>query len=327
MNVLNKELAGLSDGANCVDLAQAAVTAAKAKSDEADKAEQDAQKACADADEAPISWVYTLSQMTPAGIGSLDQFHSNPAYIAAVAHKKTACGAVITATEIAKALRIAHQEAIDAATRARHVCQCKAKHAMETALSAAQSSDAERAKSWTKAHHMACVLEGTPAGQCNVPAAPAVSKPDLHGDVANAVCLGYIAKTVQESGLTCPTSCPISEATLTGKVQCINFSTDAVTSDDECDKVNAKKPDAKTKHCPGMQWGQGHCFLSGPQGNQGCYNIHGGCYEEKREGWDGEEQRECFGNGGLSCYPGAISGNTKYQGCYRSGNGCYPHRL
>jgi hypothetical protein len=321
---LNKQLAEMADGSNCVDLGKDGVTAAQASKDAALKAEKDAEQGCNDAKQAPINFEKPLDQLTEGECGT---FFNDAAYLSMKVAKETACKAVATAREATKAAEETLLEANEAAIRARHVCQCKAKHAADNAFKEAQKGDADRASSWAKAHHMACVLDGTPPGQCQVPDVPAVVKGNLHADVANAVCRGYIARTVQESGLTCPNHCPISEATLTGKVQCINFSTDAVTSDDECDKVNAKKPDAKTKHCPGMQWGQGHCFLSGPQGNQGCYNIYGGCYEERREGWDGEEQRECFGNGGLSCYPGGRSGNTKYQGCYRSGNGCYPNRL
>jgi hypothetical protein len=316
----------MPDGANCVALEQAAVTAAKAKSDEADKAEQDAQKACSDAKSAPITWSKTLDSVDG---NSCTQFYNDPAYTSAVTTKNTACQAAVVASETAKAASIAHQEAIDTATRARHVCQCKAKHAMETAFGDAQAGDADRAKSWTKAHHMACVLEGTPANQCDVPAAPAVSKPDLHGDVANAVCFGYVALTVEESGLSCPSSCPRSQQELSGKVQCINFSTDAVTSNGDCDKVNAKKPDAETKNCHAVNWGQGNCFVSSPRGSWSgnCYNIYGGCNEELREGWSGEERRECFSTGHLRCQSEVISGNTKYLGCYRSGNECYQNRL
>lgn len=50
---------------------------------------------------------------------------------------------------------------------------------------------------------------------------------------------------------------------------------------------------------------------AGGFGNSQCYSGGGGCYEEFRESWDGEERRECF-NGGMKCSPG----------CYRSGHNC-----
>lgn len=326
VNGLNKELAGLSDGANCVANGQEAQTAAQAKLDAANKAEQDAQKACQDAKSAPITWTQTLDSVDGQ---TCTQFFSDPAYTSAVQAKKTACDAAIVAAAEASAAEAVLEEAKEAATRARHVCQCKAKYTMESAIAEAKKGDADRAASWNKAHHMACVLKGTPANECQVPAVPALAAADMHGDVANAVCFGYVAKTVAETGLSCPTSCPRSATTLSGKIQCINFSTDADTSDADCTNVNAKKPEAHTKKCNGVNWGQGNCFVSSPRGSWsgGCYNIYGGCNEELREGWSGEERRECFGSGRLRCVSEQISGNTKYLGCYRSGNNCYQNRL
>merc|ERR1711988_1816891 len=88
----------------------------------------------------------------------------------------------------AEAAATALQEAIDEAARLKKECECRVQGEHEAAWTAATSNNDANEKAWTQAHNMLCVLEHTTYENCEVPAVPTVSKPDVDPAVEAADC-------------------------------------------------------------------------------------------------------------------------------------------
>jgi len=166
----NKLLGALDDGSSCPNEGQDAVTAAQNNNNDAEKAASDAAEAASAAADADIDFgSYSFSTLTE---GECGQFWKDDAYVAA----KDAQGSTATAQTEADAKAKATAEALDDATAAAasavKACQCKVRAAYDAAWAAATEKEDADAAAYTKGKHMACVLQGTAAADCDVGDAP-----------------------------------------------------------------------------------------------------------------------------------------------------------
>jgi hypothetical protein len=181
-----KVLASLDTGADCHTKGQSAVDAAQETLTQANKDKEDADTAAASATSADVAFApKPLSSLTP---NQCDQFFSDPAYTAAVAAKEAATGSATKAEGAVTAAQSGLKAAQDAQAEAIKECQCSAKNAYEKAWEAANANNDADAKAYTKGKHMKCVLEGTPANECQVGEIPKVQAITLADDVQNAEC-------------------------------------------------------------------------------------------------------------------------------------------
>lgn len=106
-------------------------------------------------------------------------------------------------------------------TKARMVAECQC--AVATNMDKMYSAASGRAKNsnqaaWTKAAHLRCVIKGTPANKCRVPAMRTLSKPSLQGGASKSKCVSLQCtvrtKRSNNAGIVKPSAA--SGYTLTG---------------------------------------------------------------------------------------------------------------
>jgi len=177
----------IDKGAKCQDEGQDAVTAMKKKLAEAKDAQKKANKKYDDALNADVDFgKRTYSSLTK---GSCGTFFNSQAFKNAETKvndaKKKKDQAAGTVAQAQKSV----DTAVEAAKLAVRKCQCTTFNNHKKALAAANKSvESANTKSWTKAAHLKCVLAGTPASSCTVPALPKVKATSVANGVDASKC-------------------------------------------------------------------------------------------------------------------------------------------
>merc|ERR1711998_301775 len=158
-----KVVAGMPNGDQCKNEGAPLITKANDDKTKADNAESDALKKLNDAKGAQIDFgKFTVSSLKEGQCGS---FFNTQVWKDAKNKIKNADTAYTKAKTTAK----------DAAAKLVKKCQCDSKKAIEKAIKDLnEKSKAANQAAWTKAYHMDCVLAGTPASKCSIPALPKV---------------------------------------------------------------------------------------------------------------------------------------------------------
>jgi len=177
----------IDKGQDCKNKGQSGVTTAKDAKMKATSALADAEDALAKALKAKIDFgKFEYDQLEP---GKCDLFFNSKVYTDA----KAKADAANKARDKAKGALDGAKAAVDAASKAAfalaQACACKIRGLHETSLNEA-NANVEKAniKAWTKAAHLKCVIAGTTAANCKVPALPQVKKVDVAAEVTKANC-------------------------------------------------------------------------------------------------------------------------------------------
>merc|ERR1712227_21117 len=181
-----KVLDKLPSGAQCITAESETVSKAQSLKNRADEKAADAKKAVDKSCDVKVDFgSFHLSSLKP---GKCDQFYSKSAYTSAAKKcadaKKAKEKADGAKDEAAKSLK----KTKEAAAKDKNKCLCKVQKDHKTAWADATKSEDANQKAWTKAHHIECVLDATPASKCTVPTCPAVKKPTIVSAAKNAVC-------------------------------------------------------------------------------------------------------------------------------------------
>jgi len=177
----------IDKGQDCKNKGQSGVTTAKDAKMKATSALADAEDALAKALKAKIDFgKFEYDQLEP---GKCDLFFNSKVYTDA----KAKADAANKARDKAKGALDGAKAAVDAASKAAfalaQACACKIRGLHETSLNEA-NANVEKAniKAWTKAAHLKCVIAGTTAANCKVPALPKVEKVGVAEEVKKANC-------------------------------------------------------------------------------------------------------------------------------------------
>jgi len=221
VNQSNKILATLDDGSDCPNEGSEAVNTAQQNKDDADKAAQEAALAVKQANSATVDFSsYSLSSVTE---GQCAQFWTDENYKAA----KTTATDAATAKTAADAKAAAMVEPLAAAKEQAAIeiksCQCAARAAYNTALTAASEKAADDDAAFTKGKHMQCVLAGTAAADCSVGVVPKLQAVTLAEGVPAEVC-------TTPSPTAAPTASPTTSAPTTSAPTTSAPTTSAPTS-------------------------------------------------------------------------------------------------
>merc|ERR1711998_427766 len=174
---IQKALDAMDMGKNC---AQAGEGKAKKKND-------DAVKAKSKADNTPLAVTVPLDTLkAPSTCSSV---YATSAYKDA----KSASDKADKAADKAKGEYTQAKEATKAAKKAHEdaklACACQAQKTHKSGVDMSKKvKSSENQKSWSKGHHMQCVLSGKTASQCKVPALPTVSVPNMPSWVSKTEC-------------------------------------------------------------------------------------------------------------------------------------------
>jgi hypothetical protein len=177
----------IDKGAKCKDEGQDAVNAMKKKLAEAKDAQKKANKKYDDAQNADVDFgKRKYSSLTK---GNCDTFFNSQAFKNAKSKvndaKKKKDQAAGTVSQAQKSVDTAEKSAIMDVRK----CQCTTFNNHKKALAAANKSvQSANTKSWTKAAHLKCVLAGTPASSCTVPALPKVKATSVANGVDASKC-------------------------------------------------------------------------------------------------------------------------------------------
>jgi hypothetical protein len=182
-DLLNK----IDTGAQCPNSGQAAVKAATEAKLVADNAVTSARSALTAANGATVDWGKSaFSSVTEGHCGA---FYSSAAYTSAKSKVNAAKAALAQAEGAASQAAKAVTSATTAAAASAKKCQCDAFNAHEKALKGANDkSAAANQAAWTKAAHLRCVVAGTTAANCKVPALPKVTAVALANGVGADKC-------------------------------------------------------------------------------------------------------------------------------------------
>merc|ERR1719158_1136928 len=169
-------------GKNCHKAGLGAYNAAKTRQSNAKKASDTAVRNCNKAKNARVT--VGLKPLSEFKVGC-SAFLNDPKYTSAKGHMTRTCND-------AKRKQAAHADSVKATAtalsahqKAKKNCACRAQKNHKTAVRAAANfNSAANAKSWTKAHHMMCVLDGKAANRCKVPRVPRVTAPRMPSWVA-----------------------------------------------------------------------------------------------------------------------------------------------
>lgn len=178
-------------GAACKQEGKASVDVAKKTLDGAKSKATAANKASATAKTKPVKFKdVTIAEIKA---GDCSAFFSDPSFTSAKKAAQTAADAAAKADGELKAAQKAYDDAVTAQKAAIHACACHTKEKHNEAKKAAdKANSAENAKAWTKSHHMKCVLAGTTANSCKVPAIPKVTMPSLQEPAKSATNCGGV---------------------------------------------------------------------------------------------------------------------------------------
>jgi len=125
----------------------------------------------------------TFSSLTE---GKCSSFYSSTAYTTASTTYNTAVTAHTKAKGAAAEAATALKNAIAAAAKAKHECECRVKADHESKFTQLSAADAANKKAWEFACKVECVLDGKTSCRCS--AAPQCKKPKLTADVNAAQC-------------------------------------------------------------------------------------------------------------------------------------------
>jgi hypothetical protein len=173
-------------GKNCHKAGLGAYNAAKTRQANAKRASDTAVRNCNKAKNARVT--VGLKPLSAFKVGC-SAFLNDRKYTSAKGHMSRTCND-------AKRKQAAHADskkatatALRAHQTAKKTCACRAQKNHKAAVRAAANfNSASNAKSWTKAYHMMCVLDGKPANRCSVPRVPRVSVPRMPTWVARTRC-------------------------------------------------------------------------------------------------------------------------------------------
>jgi hypothetical protein len=184
-----KLIDGMDMGKDCHKAGLAAYNAAKQAEADAKTANAAAQKASVAADTTKIPMSMTLDQLE--GKNGCKAAKDNSAYKSAKATSDQAAKAAVAAQGAYDTAVKNTAAALAAHEKEKKDCACKAQKTHKSAQDAAKkvASDANK-KEWSKAHHMKCVLAGTPASSCSVPTLPGsnMNVPSMPSWVAQVWC-------------------------------------------------------------------------------------------------------------------------------------------
>jgi len=213
-DMLNK----LDRGGSCPSKGDSVVTKAKNEKSAADSAYNQAVRNLNSAKSASVN--FGQSRFGSVRKGDCSVFFNSGAYRNAENNVKSKQNIVNqkkgAADAAAKAVKDAEK------TKAKMVAECQC--AVATNMDKMYSAASGRAKNsnqaaWTKAAHLRCVIKGTPANKCSVPAMKTLSKPSLQGGASKSKCPEglkcYMSqKKSNSAGIVKPSA--HSGATLTG---------------------------------------------------------------------------------------------------------------
>merc|ERR1711981_115155 len=181
---MQKILNGLDQGSGCKDEGQAVVKATGKEKDTTADDLKTKQKAKSDLANKKVVFEPTLKSMT----GSCAVAKTDKKYIAAKNKYDKASNAVTSAEGALTVATTAHENAIEAANKARKACECNVQEKHASTWKTANKDNAANQKAWNRATHMLCVLDGKPWKNCAVETAPKVKQPTLDAAVKNAKC-------------------------------------------------------------------------------------------------------------------------------------------
>jgi hypothetical protein len=209
-----KVVAGMPNGDQCKNEGAPLITKANDDKTKADNAESGALKKLNDAKAAQIDFgKFTVSSLKEGQCGS---FFNTQVWKDAKNKIKNADTAYTKAKTTAKDAAKAVTTAKDEAAKLVKKCQCDSKKAIEKAIKDLnEKSKAANQAAWTKAYHMDCVLAGTPASSCSIPALPKVQPVAFGAGVKDACSggdspLGGRAQCSPSSTVQCAMGCGTS---------------------------------------------------------------------------------------------------------------------
>merc|ERR1712070_1160699 len=190
-DMLNK----LDRGQNCKSKGDDVVSKAKNEKSQADSAYNQAVRNLNSAKTASVN--FGQSRFGSIRKGDCSVFFNSGAYRNADNNVKNKQNVV----NQKKGAKDAAAKAVDAAykTKAKMGAECQC--AVATNMDKMYSAASGRAKNsnqaaWTKAAHLRCVIKGTPANKCRVPAMRTLSKPSLQGGASKSKCVTLQCKVM-----------------------------------------------------------------------------------------------------------------------------------
>merc|ERR1712093_502757 len=126
----------------------------------------------------------TFSSLTE---GKCSSFYSSTTYTTATTTYNSAVTAHTKAKGAAAEAATALKNAIAAAAKAKHECECRVKADHESKFTQLSAADAANKKAWEFACKVECVLDGKTS--CRCPAAPQCKKAKLTAAVNSAMCV------------------------------------------------------------------------------------------------------------------------------------------
>merc|ERR1711966_280252 len=173
-------------GKNCHKAGLGAYNAAKTRQANAKRASDTAVRNCNKAKNARVT--VGLKPLSAFKVGC-SAFLNDRKYTSAKGHMSRTCNDAKRKQAAQADSKKSTATALRAHQTAKKTCACRAQKNHKAAVRAAANfNSASNAKSWTKAYHMMCVLDGKPANRCSVPRVPRVSVPRMPTWVARTRC-------------------------------------------------------------------------------------------------------------------------------------------
>merc|ERR1740138_45549 len=177
-----KILDALPTGDSCKNEGQGLVSSSQKSLAQAKSDEDDAKKKLDKAKAANIDFgSIPYNQLTPGQCGT---FFNHANYKKAVAAQNKAKAAHDQAKGAHAIAQKASDDAAAAAAKGKLECLCRAKKAHDKGWKEVKATKAKAGLDWKTAHSVLCVLDGTPASKCAVPAQPTINAPKLNAEAA-----------------------------------------------------------------------------------------------------------------------------------------------
>merc|ERR1711934_899607 len=172
---MQKILNGLDKGSGCKGEGQSLEGTARTAKDKAFQDLGGKQSAESKLASKKVVFEPTFKSMS----GSCAVAKTDPKYVAAKKEFDQAKSAVAAAQGSSTMAKTAHEEAVEAAEKAKKACECKAQEEHAAQWKTANQDTASNQEAWTKATNMLCVLDGEKLSDCKHSNAPEVTKPSL----------------------------------------------------------------------------------------------------------------------------------------------------
>jgi hypothetical protein len=172
---MQKILNGLDKGSGCKGEGQSLEGTARTIKDEAFQDLGGKQSAESKLASKKVVFEPTFKSMS----GSCAVAKTDPKYVAAKKEFDQAKSAVASAQGSYNMAKTAHEEAVEAAEKAKKACECKAQEEHAAQWKTANQDNASNQEAWTKATNMLCVLDREKLSDCKHSNAPKVTKPSL----------------------------------------------------------------------------------------------------------------------------------------------------